>query len=77
MGMPSLRCLRSGEQMTLYQEALAEITELKRDKAELERDCIILASRLYLEDDNSFAPETLRVMRRMRPKVAELLKETA
>jgi hypothetical protein len=34
---------------------------------QLEADILTLVGRLYGEDDNSFAPETLEVMKRWRP----------
>ena len=64
--------------MDAMTEKLAEqVAELKAEKAELERDCVILASRLYLDDDGTMAPETVRVMQKMRPKVDAILKAVA
>lgn len=42
--------------------------------ADLERDCLTLAFRLYGEDDKTFAPETREVMSRWRPKCFDALK---
>ena len=44
-----------------------ELCEYEARIAELERDRLILAARLYAETD--FAPETAEVMDRMRPLV--------
>ena len=35
--------------------------------AELEKDCLTLAMRLYGESDDTFSPETYEVMKRWRP----------
>ncbi len=42
-------------------------------RQELESDCMTLALRLYGEDENTFAPETKRVMDKWRPRCAALL----
>ena len=40
----------------------------------LEADAMTMALRLYGESDDTFAPETIEVMSRWRPKVEKLLK---
>ena len=48
--------------------------EIERQKvAELERDCMTLALRLYGENPDTFAPETRECMARWRPRIEALL----
>jgi hypothetical protein len=42
---------------------------LNRERDQLESDAMTLAMRLYAESDDTFAPETIEVMKRWRPKV--------
>lgn len=51
----------------------AEIDRLRAVVSELESDCLTLALRLYGENPNTFAPVTIEVMRRWRPRCAALL----
>lgn len=48
----------------------------RQTSAQLERDCLTLALRLYGEDQSTFAPETAEVMARWRPRVEALLEVT-
>ena len=48
----------------------------RQTSAQLERDCLTLALRLYGEDWDTFAPETREVMERWRPRVEALLQAT-
>lgn len=50
---------------------LAKMTAAAR---ELERDCMTLALRLYAERPETFAPETLAVMDKWRPRVEALIR---
>ena len=51
--------------------------EIERQRsAQLERDCMTLALRLYSEDQDTFAPETRECMGRWRPRVEALLQVT-
>ena len=59
--------LQSGQEIG-RQESAAKI-------AELERDCMTLALRLYAEDYATFSPETMECMDRWRPRVYALLNQ--
>jgi len=50
---------------------LARVTEAAR---ELERDCLMLAVRLYAEPAETCSPETLAVMDKWRPRVEALIR---
>ena len=42
---------------------------------QLQKDAMVMALRLYGESYDTFAPETMEVMDRWRPKVEALLKD--
>lgn len=47
--------------------------DLWKELQQVKSDCLTLALRLHGEDESSFAPETLEVMKRWRPKIEEVL----
>ena len=53
----------------MAEAAIAENAALKAKLAEAEQDALALGLRLYLEDWNSFAPETYDVMTKLRIKL--------
>ena len=53
---------------------LAEIQKVAHDYIDaIEKDALIMAMRLMGEDENTFAPETLEVMRRWKKKCTVIL----
>jgi len=54
---------------TVQETYSSELAAVYAERDQLYRDAMIMAGRLYLEKDETFAPETIEVMTRWRLKV--------